>query len=332
MFFHKPVIPKHILVSRTDAMGDVILALPVCGLIKKYYPGCKVSFLGRSYTKSIALTSIHVDGFVNRDDWNSMTQNEIAQSLQDLQIDTVVHMLPAIEVIKACYDAKIKIRIGGMNKLDYLRYCNRIVRYSRKKSRLSEAQLNTKLLSAIGINEVPARNEIHKYYGFSKIAELESRYSELLDKNKLNLIIHPLSNKNAKEWGLHNFSSLIHELIKMKVKIFITGSEKEKETLAPWVEKHHSQITDLTGALNTKQLISFINAADGLIASSTGPVHIAAACGINTLGLYENRWIKRGERWGPIGVNASFIESTADNMDTISPGMVMEKIEQWFQH
>jgi len=65
MFFSKYKNPKHVLVCREDAMGDVILAMPVCGLIKKHYPGCKVSFLGRTYTRDVASCCAHIDEFLN---------------------------------------------------------------------------------------------------------------------------------------------------------------------------------------------------------------------------------------------------------------------------
>ncbi len=321
--------PRNILVSRVDAMGDVILALPLCGILKKYYPDCRIIFLGRTYTKSIVNACVHVDEFMDRDDWNNMTQQEISESLQASNIDTVLHLLPAKEVIKACWHAKIKTRIGGINKIDYWLYCNRIVPFSRKKSRLSEAQLNIKLLKALKINEIPSRQEIPQYYGFNRIPVLDSRLKDLLVPDKFNLVIHPLSNKNAKEWGLHNFSALLKLVDLKNYRIFITGSEKEKELLAGWIKSHKDVVHDLTGALNTDQLIAFIAAADGLIASSTGPVHIAAASGINTLGLYENRWIKRGERWGPIGKKADFLDCVNDDMDTISALMVYEKIKNW---
>lgn len=329
MFLSQKRIPQHILINRVDAMGDVVLALPLCGLVKKYYPGVRLTFLGRTYTKSIAMTCTHVDDFMDRDEWHGLNSEEISALLQQRNIDTVIHLLPDVEVMKACRNAGIKTRIGGFNKLLYWKYCSRLVPYSRKKSRLSEAQLNIKLLPAIGIMEFPAREALPQYYGFSKIPALTQINRSRLDSSRLNLILHPLSNKNAKEWGLHNFSALIKKIDPQKIKIFVTGSPKEKDVLKEWVHRHQHEITDLTGALDSDQLIAFVNAADGLIASSTGPVHIAAACGIHTLGLYENRWIKRGERWGPIGKNASFLECSADDMDTITPEMVIDKIQHW---
>ena len=332
MFFFKTAPPQHILVAREDAMGDVILAMPVCGLIKKYYPSCKIYFLGQTYTKAVALCCEHIDEFINYDDWKKISPGEVSRILHEKKIDTVVHLLQEKGTVILCSQAKIRYRIGPGNVLRHWRYCNRIVMLSRKKSRLNEAQLNIKLLRPLSIKERPRRDQVPQYYGFTKIPLLEPAFGELLQKDKFNLILHPLSNKNAKEWGLHNFSALVSKIDKNKTRIFITGSLKEKDILSEWIASLQNEVTDLTGALSTEQLIAFIAAGDGLIAASTGPVHIAAAAGIYTLGLYEDRWSKRGERWGPLGNKATYLQCVNEDMDTITPAAVLEEITKWGIH
>ena len=329
MSFFKISDPRHILIAREDAMGDVILAMPVCGLIKEYYPAVKIYFLGRTYTRPVAMCCEHIDDFINYDEWDKKTPEEISHFLHEKKIDTVVHLLQERNAIKICWQAEIKNRIGQGNILKNWWYCNKVVKMSRKKSLLHEAQLNIKLLKPLGIKEKLTLPEIPKYYGLTRITLLEKAYSDLLKKDKFNLIIHPLSNKNAKEWGLHNFKELIRGIDKNKTRIFITGSPKEKEVLADWMLSVKDEVTDLTGLLSTEQLIAFIAAADGLIAASTGPVHIAAAAGLHTLGLYEDRWSKRGDRWGPVGIKASFLQCTDKDMDTIKPQVVFAAITNW---
>lgn len=329
MFSRKWNKPIHVLIAREDAMGDVILALPVCGLLKSKYPNCKISFLGRAYTRAVAMASEHVDEFLDFDEWNQLDEEKIKEFLQRKKIDVVVHLLKVEPALRLCKAAGIKLRIGAANIMLNWRYCNRLVAMTRKKSRLNEAQLNCKLLHPLGITKIPKRNEIHQYYGFSRLPNLDPNISSLLANDRFNIIFHPLSNKNAKEWGLHNFSALLKLLNPYKYRVFITGSTAEKSVLEDWVKQQGDIVIDLTGKLDANQLIAFIAAADGLIASSTGPVHIAAAAGIQTLGLYENRWVKRGERWGPLGAKASFLQCVNDNMDTITPELVYEKINQW---
>ena len=52
---------KNILIVRTDRIGDVVLTLPLAGIIKKHYPECKVTFLVRDYTKEILDNHPYID-------------------------------------------------------------------------------------------------------------------------------------------------------------------------------------------------------------------------------------------------------------------------------
>jgi ADP-heptose:LPS heptosyltransferase len=45
--------PKKIVISRTDSIGDVVLTLPLAGILKEKYPKAKIIFLGNTYTKPI---------------------------------------------------------------------------------------------------------------------------------------------------------------------------------------------------------------------------------------------------------------------------------------
>ena len=63
-------------------------------------------------------------------------------------------------------------------------------------------------------------------------------------------------------------------------------------------------VTDATGLLDLRQLIMLIGACDALVAASTGPLHVAAACGIRAIGLYSPRRPIHPGRWAPIGRDA----------------------------
>ena len=58
--------------------------------------------------------------------------------------------------------------------------------------------------------------------------------------------------------------------------------------------------------MNLDEFISFIAHADGLIANSTGPLHIAAALGKMALGIYPPIRPMHPGRWAPLGPKAAF--------------------------
>jgi ADP-heptose:LPS heptosyltransferase len=138
------------------------------------------------------------------------------------------------------------------------------------------------------------------------VQALPEKFAALIDKNKFNLILHPRSKGSAREWGLDNFSKLIGLLPADKVKVFVSGTKEEGETLR-WLFEKHPGINDLTGKLSLEEFISFINTCDGLVAASTGPVHIAAALGKKAVGLYAPMRPIYPGRWAPLGKNASYL-------------------------
>ena len=82
----------------------------------------------------------------------------------------------------------------------------------------------------------------------------------------------------------------------------IADGEQMKNFLAK-----HSDVVDLTGRMSLTDFIAFINACNGLVAASTGPLHVAAALGKNVIGLFAPMKPIHPSRWAPVGVKASYL-------------------------
>ncbi|WP_439694757.1 glycosyltransferase family 9 protein [Mucilaginibacter sp. AW1-7] len=320
---------QHILINRTDAIGDVVLTLPMAAYIKEMLPGAVVSFLGRTYTQPVINTCAAVDLFINYDEIKKLSQTEQINYLKEKKIDIIIHVFPNKHVAQIARAAGIKLRIGTTNRVFHWFTCNKLVKLSRKKSDLHEAQLNLILLKPLGLASVPSLQDIIEHISFESRALLPPDLAGKLSGDKFNLIIHPKSHGSGMEWGLDNYAELIDTLPSDIFNIIITGSDKEKILLTDWITTLPGAVVDMTGKFSLPQLISFISQADGLIASGTGPLHIAAMAGINTLGLFPSvRPIHPG-RWAPLGKKAEFMESGTVDIKPISAEIINEQIKLW---
>ncbi|MBE9583925.1 glycosyltransferase family 9 protein [Mucilaginibacter sp. JRF] len=300
----------------------------MCGYIKSAYPDVKISFLGRTYTRPVIEACQSVDQFINYDELLKLPAKQQAAKLKALNIDCAIHVYPNKQVARLIKAAGIATRIGTTNRVFHWFTCNKLVKLSRKKSDLHEAQLNMVLLKPLGL-PVPPLADVHKYYNFEPTQALPDDVMAMLATNKFNLILHPKSHGSGVEWPLDKFEELINLLPADKFNIFISGSEKEKALLADWIKILPAHVTDVTGKMNLYQFVSFIHHADGMLASGTGPLHIAAASGINTLGLFPCvRPIYPG-RWAPLGERAGYLESDSENLNSITPQAVATHILQW---
>lgn len=304
-----------VIVSRTDAIGDVILTLPLCGLIREKYPQARIIFLGRTYTQAVIACCRHVDEFVNADDLLKLDDTAAATVLKKLNADYFIHVFPDRRIASLAKKAGIPNRIGTTNRLFHWGKVNRLVKLSRKNSPLHESQLNCRLLEPLGITAIPGLSGIGEYTGFTKIPALAEEAKALLDPARKNMILHPKSNASAREWSLENYSALIQLLPEKEYKIFISGTDKEKTILAGWLKTLPAHVTDITGKFTLPDFISFISHADFLVAASTGPLHIAAACGIGAIGIYPPLRPMHPGRWQPVGRHAAYLCIAKDCSD-----------------
>ena len=60
---------SNIIISRTDSIGDIILALPVAKILKDKYPHVTIAILGKEYTKAVAVASEYVDAFIDTEEF-----------------------------------------------------------------------------------------------------------------------------------------------------------------------------------------------------------------------------------------------------------------------
>jgi ADP-heptose:LPS heptosyltransferase len=338
---------KRIIISRTDSIGDVVLTLPMAGWLKQHFPGVQIIFLGSEYTKEVVEACAHVDEFVPVGQLDSWTVGQLAVGSQHLGVkeniiseaDLIVHVFPRKEIARWAKRTGIPVRLGTAHRLYHWYSCNKLEFFTRKRSDLHESQLNFKLLRGLTGKPVPSLSEIEKLFGLVNLKPLEGTLSALLEKDRFNLILHPKSKGSAREWGLDNFSSLAGIIPQEKFKVFITGTREEGNILRDSGFFEDTQVTDLTGKMPLSQLISFINAADGLIAGSTGPLHLAAALGKYTIGLYPPIRPMHPGRWAPVGKNASFIvldkncskcrkNGLCECIRQITPEQVLEKLMQ----
>ncbi len=330
-----------VLISRTDAIGDVILSLPMTGVLKKAMPDVEIVFLGRNYTKAIIQQSSFVDTFISWDDIEPLPFKEQLKIFQSLNLDVIIHVFPRPAIAKLAKKAGIQYRIGTSRRIYHWFTCNKQVNLSRKKSDLHEAQLNLKLLEALNIKTDFELRELPEFYGFSKQLKPSPKIENLLSKDKFNLILHAKSHGSAREWGIPNFLKLIELLPQEQFQIFISGTDKEKEALTPLRE--HPKTIDVCSLFSLDAFIRFIASCDGLVAASTGPLHIAAAFEKKAIGIYPGVRPMHPGRWAPIGKYADFLASKEDCQDClkgldcqciqdISPELVVEKLYSQMPH
>ena len=143
--------------------------------------------------------------------------------------------------------------------------------------------------------------------------EDEKIADEFIAKNKLgkNIIgIHPGSGNTAtfRRWEKEKFAKLADKLAEMGYYIVITGTKEEKELLK-WVRENTTCKPIVADGLTLKQFSALCRYFKLFISNDTGAMHVAAAMGTPTIGLFGPNTPKR---YAPLGKKNSWIYKKLD--------------------
>lgn len=336
-----PITSKHILISRTDNIGDIVLTLPMAARLKQLNPGVKISLLCRRYAADVVRYCDDIDEVVEEEN----VGDDLYGFLRGSDIDTVILAQPSRELAKAAFFARVKHRIGNARQKVYqLIYCNDRVRFSKGLSENHESQINFEFLRPYGDDHIPTREEIPGLYHFT--VPHDEALAAAFAPYQFNLILHTKSNGHGREWPVDHYVALALALAQHAgVRIWLTGSAGEGE----WLQQHAPallalpNVSNTCGSMSLARLTQFIGQADGLIASGTGPLHLSAAIGQRTLGLFPPTRPMHPGRWAALGKRASNLSTdqppcpgceklrimTCDCMRKIAPETVLNIVSSW---
>lgn len=293
--------PENILIVRTDRIGDVVLSLPLAKIIKEKFPGAKITYLLKNYTKDLAFNHPYIDELILLEEENgTVLFKKNITKIKNYKFDTSIVVYPTFKISLILFFAGIKNRIGtGYRWYSFL--FNKRFYEHRKYGEKHELEYNINLLKLIGIDKIDPEKDIS--FDIRIDDKSEQKVNDLLQKTGFNpkiptVIIHPGSGGSAIDWPVHKFRRLAEVLAReLNLNLLITGSDKEKHICND--VKGNSKSIDLSGKFNLRELIALINKSDILIANSTGPIHIAGALGKYVIGFYPQIPALSPKRWGP---------------------------------
>ncbi|MDZ4723062.1 MAG: glycosyltransferase family 9 protein [candidate division Zixibacteria bacterium] len=328
-----------LLVSRTDRLGDLVLALPFIETLSLRYPGNQVDVIASLYASPILENNprIHKILRVQNDQLksNSHYRRELLSKIIQGGYRAVIVLYPERQMTKLFTEAGIPIRIGTAGRMYSLSYTHRLL-HSRKGNRKHEYEYNLDFLRYFKDGAVFASAAV-----YPTEREIANARRLLLSVGVTPpfIIIHPGSGGSAERWPLENYIQLYNLLKINGHSVVMTGSSQEREKLVSASAHMPVAIKQIAGETDVRTLAAVLSLAEIVVSNSTGPLHLAAAVGTKVVGLYPNKSVMSPLRWGPVGEGHVVIQPGETgsgnrpgiNMESVSTLHVLNRIESQYK-
>ena len=273
---------KKILIIMFWGVGSNINSLPAISVLKKHFPGSEITVLAPEKNKDLFYNNKNIDKTIFID----LNLSTLIKTISEIRnkFDLVVDMEHWLSISAILSYFAANRRIGFLNKTRSLLYTDR-VKFDKKRHAVLN---NLKLLNALGIKEKTDYLEKIKYPSKDKEKVELFLKKNNMGKNDFIIGVCPGSGPTVKErrWPKKRFAELADELVSnYNAKIIFVGSREEKELVKEIQAMMVQSSIDGSGT-SLSQLTALIDKCKLFISNDTGPMHIAAAQGIKTIGLF----------------------------------------------
>ena len=271
-----------IVVSRLQNMGDSIMATPILHGIKQLHPEAKLIYITRpaGYAPVSRLPFIdQVIVFPDKKTWTA--QREVYEAFKNADIAFLMDNTHRMAVL--AFLARAKIRAGMAHKR--VRYLNKPVKWTQEMDFVFDPALFAIMLKDTTGLDVRKEKNWDKYY-FSAASPQEQQHVQVLarernlDLNKPYLAFSMYTGIRAKNWPEEYWRQLWERIGQnFKIPVVMTGVNPKKLTLG-------SNVIDFTGVTTLYEFGYLVQRSSILISGCSGPIHVARAFGVPTIGLY----------------------------------------------
>ena len=302
---------KRVLVVRNDKIGDFMLAWPAFAMLKAS-TDCHITALVPSYTQPLAELCPSIDEVIidpGQDAANS-EQQSLLKALKSGQFDAVICLFSNFRNAKLMWQADIKQRWAPATKLAQLLY-NHKVKQRRSQSAKPEFAYNCDLIRAfLQYNQraIVAAKPPYLRFEYTELADFKVAQAQRLGiaADKPWLLVHAGSGGSANNLSPDQYADLTQRLQTAypELQVVLTAGPGE-QALAQQVVDAVSHGESGQGAVLAHDLplpdfCRLLACGSLFVAGSTGPLHIAAALDVPTVGFFPLRRSATPLRWRPL--------------------------------
>ena len=272
--------PKHILVIRLSAMGDVAMTVPVLRAFTEQFPEVKITVLTKvafkSFFRDLKNVSVYIAD-VKGNHGGISGLFKLSNELKSLGIEAVadLHNVLRSKILKVFFFGKKVVQIdkGRAEKKALV-------------SGINFQQLKTTHQRYADVFEALGFKLDLSHPTFPKKASLPNTLKALLPNNSNKLIgIAPFAAHQGKMYPLDLMKQVIQTLSKDFNVLLFGGGAKEIDVLNSF-ETAYENVVNVAGKLSFNEELDVISNLEVMLSMDSGNAHLAAMFGVKTVTIW----------------------------------------------
>lgn len=337
---------KRILVVRNDKIGDFMLAWPSFAMLKRSM-NCHVTALVPGYTAPLArlcpwIDEVILDPGAHAD---KEQQRALLARIKAAAFDASICLFSNTRNAKLVWKAHIPYRLAPATKLAQVLYNQRLVQ-RRSRSQKPEYEYNLDLIRHFLVDQQASVVEPQAPYLAFEPQQLARVRAETAGKLGLDvarpwLMVHAGSGGSANNLSIAQYARLIIKLNQAcpELQCVLTagpGEETKAEQLAAELLAHGGNGWIYRSDEGLPKFCQVLANAALFMAGSTGPLHIAAALDVPTVGFFPAHRSARPLRWRPLNQEGRHLAFSPpedsdhpEDMSQLDPKTMAGAIAHW---
>ncbi|MHC4562995.1 MAG: glycosyltransferase family 9 protein [Planctomycetota bacterium] len=306
------VVPRHVLIVKPSALGDVVTAVPVLRALKRTFPQVRVAWMLSDTCAPLVAHDSQLDEvilFRRRQlgkAWRSVSAAanlwQFTRRLRKLRYDWIVDLQGLLRSSLLGLSSRAPLRAGFADAREaaWLFYTRR-----HRPDGPHTVDRNIAVARYLGLDARPEDMTLDVSAEGREFAEgLRDRSG--LTKGKY-IVCVPPTRWQSKRYPVRHWRRVVSQLSD-DLPVVLLGTPQDKDLCRRVGEGMGSAVVDLAGQTNVSQMVGVIAASSGVVCCDSAAKFIAPAVGVDVVTLMGPTKL---ERTGPYGLGRAIVADVA---------------------
>jgi lipopolysaccharide heptosyltransferase I len=277
-------IPRKLLIIKPSSLGDVVHSLPFLNVVRECFPRAEIHWVIAKGLEGLLENHPMVQKLwvINKDQWKKIArlQGTVSEfrnlliALRGESYDIAVDLQGLLRsgILTAATRAPVRLGFSEAREGSRLFYTHRIT--GGREVHAVDRYL--KIASALGCDTGTITFALPLVTESQEIRQLKQELGDYV-------VLAPGARWKTKQWPAERFGRLASML---SIRSIIIGSEDDESLAKEAVSHSEGKAVSMAGNTDIKEMISLIRKARFMVTNDSGPMHIAAACGVPVVALF----------------------------------------------